>query len=167
MFTRAVLLFLALIAVPAMAHDYKTGELEIIHPWGRTTSDEAHNGAAYMTIVNHGSADDRLLSASADIADSISLHDMDVTGVIMVMHELPGGIELPAGQTVRIMPNSLHLMLTGLHKPLKAGMKIPMTLTFAKAGELPIEVIVQAQDEPLPASMDGMKMGTMSASPKQ
>jgi copper(I)-binding protein len=37
-------------------------------------------------------------------------------------------------------------MLLGLKKPLKEGDKFPLRLSFKKAGEVEVEVVVQAAD---------------------
>ena len=43
-----------------------------------------------------------------------------------------------------LKPGSYHVMLMGLKKPLVAGQSIPLTLTFAKAGNISVTVPVQA-----------------------
>jgi copper(I)-binding protein len=67
-------------------------------------------------------------------------------------------IELPAGKTVELKPGGLHIMLVGLKAPLKAGDRFPMKLTFAKAGEVTVDVMVQAagpdaMQHPMPHDM--------------
>ncbi|MCK5712158.1 MAG: copper chaperone PCu(A)C, partial [Hyphomicrobiaceae bacterium] len=53
------------------------------------------------------------------------------------------GIEVPPHGTVELKPLSLHVMLMGLRKPLKEGEEFPMTLVFAKQGEVEVEVKVE------------------------
>ena len=52
---------LALAASAVQAHDYKAGLLEIKHPWSRATPKGATVAGGYMSIVNTGSAPDRLI----------------------------------------------------------------------------------------------------------
>ena len=49
-------LALALAVVPAVAHDYTVGSIQIAHPWTRATPKGASVAAGYMTIVNKGAA---------------------------------------------------------------------------------------------------------------
>jgi copper(I)-binding protein len=46
------------------------------------------------------------------------------------------GIEVPAGGSVTLAPNGLHIMFTGLKGPFKEGDELPVTLTFEKAGSV-------------------------------
>ena len=43
-----------------------------------------------------------------------------------------------------VKPGSYPVMLLGLKKPLVAGQSFPLTLTFAKAGNIPVTVAIQA-----------------------
>jgi copper(I)-binding protein len=43
------------------------------------------------------------------------------------------GIDVPAGKTVRLASGGYHLMLLNLQKPLNAGDKVPLQLTFELA----------------------------------
>ena len=58
----------------------------------------------------------------------------------MKMNELPDGIAVPAGGTVTLAPGGLHLMFMGLKAPLVENETVPVTLTFAKAGTIEIEL---------------------------
>jgi periplasmic copper chaperone A len=44
-------------------------------------------------------------------------------------------IPLPAGKTVELKPGGYHVMLMELVKPLKAGDKVPITLTIVGKGK--------------------------------
>jgi hypothetical protein len=44
-----------------------TSPITIEQPWARATPSGARTGAAYLTIVNRGSAGDRLVSASTPL----------------------------------------------------------------------------------------------------
>ena len=68
--TYAVLLA-ALFAAPARAEEVKAGDLVITQAWSRATPGGAKVGGGYLTIQNKGSAPDRLLGGSADVADRI------------------------------------------------------------------------------------------------
>jgi hypothetical protein len=145
--TIATLLCLATLALPAIAHDYKAGDLHIGHPWARPTVAGQKSGGAFLKVENRGTAPDKLLSARADIAESTEVHTMTMDGNVMRMRELS---ELPiaAGQTVELKPGGLHLMFMGLKAPLTVGQSVPVTLKFERAGEVTVQVKVEAPAAP-------------------
>ena len=53
-------------------------------------------------------------------------------------------IPVPAGQTVRLRPGGLHVMLIGLTEPLRQGATVPLTLRFERAGEVTVQLEIQA-----------------------
>jgi len=67
---------------------------------------------------------------------------------VMRMREVNGGVALAAGSQVKFMPGGYHIMLMGLKQPLKAGDRFPLTLKFAKAGSVTVEVLVE-KDAPM------------------
>ncbi len=64
--------------------------------------------------------------------------------LVQHMATLVDGIDIAAGATVSLQPGGYHLMLTGLKSPLTAGMHFPLTLTFAKAGRVTVDAVVEA-----------------------
>ena len=67
--------------------------------------------------------------------------------------ELAGGLPIEAGKSVSLAPGGYHLMLMGLKAPLKQGDKIPVTLTFAKAGKVEVTLDVQGIAAQRPGGM--------------
>lgn len=116
----------------------------VIHePWARATAPAMKNGAAYLTIENRGRAADRLVSASAAIAARVELHRTEIgENGVMRMREARG-IEIPAGESVKIAPGGYHVMLVGLKGPLVKGATFPLTLRFEKAGAREVTVTVR------------------------
>jgi copper(I)-binding protein len=133
---------LATIAAPALAHDYTLGDLRIGHPWTRAAGANA-NGAGFMSIRNTGREGDRLVSAGTPIARVVELHTHIREGEVMRMRPV-ADIPLPAGQTVRLRPGGLHVMLIGLNEPLQRGAEVPLTLRFERAGEVQVMLAVEA-----------------------
>jgi len=43
-------------------------------------------------------------------------------------------IQLPAGQTVKLAPGGMHIMLLDVKRPAKAGDKLPIVLSIQPAG---------------------------------
>ena len=109
---------------------------------------EAGSGTAMvaLTIVNTGTADDRLVAASADVAQAAEIHAMTNANGVMEMSPMPDGLPIPAGQTVELSLNGDHLMLVGLRRDLLAGQTYQLTLAFEQAGEIEITVPVFASE---------------------
>jgi periplasmic copper chaperone A len=126
----------------AHAHSFKLGEITIGHPYARTTAAGQASGGGYLKLENSG-ADDKLLSATAEVATSVELHSMSMEGDVMRMRQVDG-IALPKGKTVELKPGGLHIMFVGLKAPLKNGDKFPMKLKFEKSGEVTVTVNVEA-----------------------
>ncbi|MFC7516239.1 copper chaperone PCu(A)C [Herbaspirillum sp. GCM10030257] len=150
---------LAAIAITAVAsslsqaHEFKLKDLKIGHPYARTTAPYQPSGAAYLSLENKGSSADRLTSISSPVAKSAEIHTMSMEGNVMKMREVDG-IDLPPAAKVEMKPgHGYHIMLMGLEKPLKAGDKFPLTLTFEKAGKTDVTVVVEeAKKEASPAA---------------
>jgi copper(I)-binding protein len=134
-------LLLAL-ALPAAAQEVRAGDLTIAQGWSRAAGQGA-TGAGYLTIANHGSQPDRLLSASSPVARTVELHTHMREGEVMRMRPVQG-IDIPPGQTVSLQPGGLHVMLIGLNQPLKQGETVPLTLRFQRAGEVQVPLAVQS-----------------------
>ena len=133
-----VFLVLAMLLASAgalRADDQKAGYLTIAQPWSRATAPGATTGVIYFGVANAGKSDDRLTGISTDVADKAELHKtMTMSDGMMMMDPIPGGLAIAAGQTVTLQPNGMHVMLTGLKHPLKAGETFAVTLAFEKAG---------------------------------
>ena len=132
------LLLAAFLAFPIAAH---AGELTVGEAFSRA-SPGSGPGVAYLTI-HGGDTADRLLSVASPRAPKVEMHSMTMQGEVMRMREIEA-IDVPAGGTVKLSPGGLHLMLTGLASPLKAGESVPLALTFEKAGVKTIVVPVGA-----------------------
>lgn len=102
--------------------------------WSRETAAGQNAGGAFMTIANTGTAADRLTGGSTPVAGRVEIHTMSMDGGVMRMRPLADGLEIPAGGSVTLKPGSFHIMLMDLKAPLKAGDRVPLTLTFAGSG---------------------------------
>jgi len=99
-------------------------------------------GGGYLTIRNGGTAADRLVSVTSPAAGKVELHEMTMNDNVMKMRELKDGIAVPAGATVTLAPNGLHMMFKQVKTPFKAGTSVPVTLTFEKAGAVEVALPV-------------------------
>jgi periplasmic copper chaperone A len=156
------LVLASLFAAPARAQEVKAGDLTISQAWARATPGGAKIGSGYLTIENKGTAGDRLVGGSADIAGKIEVHEMAMNNGVMTMRPLDKGLAIEPGQTVKLAPGGYHLMMFDLKEPLKQGDKVPVTLEFEKAGKVKLSLDVEGIGAQGPgASSGGMEMKKM------
>ena len=152
--TRAIVcatMLMYFLAAPALAEEVKAGDLVITQAWSRATPGGAKVAGGYLTIENKGSAPDRLIGGSADVADKVQVHEMATTNGVMTMRPLDKGLSIGPGKTVKLTPGGYHLMLLDLKSPLKQGDKVPVTLEFEKAGKVKLSLDVQGIGAQAPA----------------
>lgn len=142
------------LAAPLRAEEVKAGDLVISHAWSRATPGGAKVGGGYLTIENKGSAPDRLIGGSGDVAGKVEVHEMAVNNGVMTMRPLEKGLAIEPGKTVQLAPGGYHLMLMDLKSPLKQGDKVPVTLEFEKAGKVKLSLEVQGVGAQGPAGTD-------------
>jgi copper(I)-binding protein len=151
---------LTLLAASSRAEDVKAGDLVITQGWSRATPGGAKIGGGFLTIENKGSAPDKLIGASADVAGKVEVHEMVMNDGVMKMRPVEGGLTIDPGKTVKLAPGGLHLMMMDLKNPLKQGDKLPVTLQFEKAGKVAVTLDVQGVGASAPAG-GGMDMKKM------
>jgi periplasmic copper chaperone A len=148
----------ALAVTGASAGDYKAGSLDISNPWSRATPKGSSVAAGYVKITNSGSAPDRLIGGSSDVASKFEVHEMRMENGVAKMRPVTGGLEIKPGETVELKPGSFHIMFVGLKKPLSAGDHFKGTLVFEKAGTVNVDYDVRAMGSEGGGAMPGMKM---------
>jgi periplasmic copper chaperone A len=147
---------LAASASPALAQEFKAGDIVIEKPWARATPKGAEVGGAYMTIENKGATPDRLTGGSADFA-TVEIHETKSENGVMQMREVAGGLDIPAHGSVGLAPGGYHIMFTHLAHPLTKGDTVKATLNFEHAGSVDVAFKVVG----VGASSGGMKGGAM------
>jgi copper(I)-binding protein len=138
-FLASVFLLLSLYA--SKAHEFRIGSIKIEHPWARATPAGAKVGGGYIVIDNEGPSSDRLVSATAEIAGHVEIHEMTMKDGVMSMRQLDG-VPLPSKSSVAFTPGSFHLMFLDLKQPLVEGKPFSGTLTFEKAGTVNVTFVV-------------------------
>ena len=144
---RATILALGLFAAGGAC----AGGIEVKAPWTRATVAGASVAAGYLAIENKGAEADRLTGAATAAAEKVEIHEMSMEGDIMKMRALPEGIEIKPGETVTLKPGGIHLMIFGLKQPLIPGATVPVTLSFARAGQIAVVLPVQSVGAMTPA----------------
>jgi copper(I)-binding protein len=134
-----------LVLVASVGHAIAAGPITIERPWARASAPGQTVGGGFMTIVHQDDGEDRLISASTPIAREVQIHSMNMDGGVMRMRPVEGGLAIPAGGRVVLQPGGLHLMFMDIGAPLVAGSTFPVTLRFAKTGEVKVEFSVEAR----------------------
>jgi len=143
---------LQLIAATSPSTMFMAGNIMVDKPWSPATPGGANTAAAYMTVMNHGTAPDTLLGATSPVGN-LQIHQMSNANGVMTMRPMPNGIPIPPGATVNFdLKSGYHLMLTGLKAPLMQGARFPATLKFEKAGPVQVEFSIAAIGARAPAA---------------
>ncbi len=129
-------------ATPAAGSTVKAGDLTIETPWLRATPNGAKVAGGYVRITNTGSTPDTLTGATVPFAKSSDIHSMSMEGGVMKMAPVSDGLTIKPGETVELKPGGYHLMFEGLTGAPKAGETIAGTLTFQRAGAVPVTFTV-------------------------
>jgi periplasmic copper chaperone A len=154
----AVLQLIAAAQPATLAPHYMAGDIMVEQPWSPATPRGAATAVAYMTIMNHGSSVDTLLGGTSPVG-KLDIHQMSMANGIMSMRPVSGGVTIPPQSTITFSAQGYHFMLSGLKAPLMEGARVPATLIFAKAGQVPIELSVAAIGARAPASPMGAMPG--------
>ncbi|HUY52824.1 MAG TPA: copper chaperone PCu(A)C [Streptosporangiaceae bacterium] len=89
---------------------------------------------AYLVIRNNGGKD-RLIGARTSVGGRVTFRNVAGRGST-AMRTIPA-INIPADGTVRLVPDGLHLLITGAG-PMHGGKDITLTLVFAHAGAVSV-----------------------------
>jgi copper(I)-binding protein len=118
--------------------------------WARASAGAATTGAAYITLMG-GDQPDTLVGASTPIAATAEPHETINDNGVMKMRPV-AAVAIQPHQMVTFSPGGYHIMLTGLKKPLVAGQSFPLTLTFAHAAPVTVDVKIRAMGHTGPMS---------------
>ena len=127
----------------------------------RATAPGMSNSAAYVQITNQGSTPDRLITAKIEIAKRVEIHSIEMDNGVMRMRPVVGGLPIPAGETVKLAPGGLHIMLMGLTDHLAVGSQHEIVFTFEIGGEIRVDAIVKDPDD-IVFAKSGHEMSTHS-----
>ena len=129
------------------------GGITVDNVWGRFSAPGMSMSGVFMDVSNQSKQADVLVGGSTAVAEKVELHNHINDNGVMRMREVPGGIAVAAGETVKLQPGGLHVMLMGLKKPLKVGDTFALTLKFKQAKPQTVTVTVQTGADKMPAAM--------------
>lgn len=126
-------------AIPARAHDYKFGDIEVGHLWTPPFV-EGEGVPVYGPLLNIGARPAELVGAASPIAAQVRIRVKQEGG-----YAWRDTVELRPGHPVSLAPWGTHLWLTGVDHPLEDGESFTLTLDFGEAGRHTVEVVVERQ----------------------
>ena len=126
----AVLAASLLISTLSVAHGEST--IEVKDVWARATVPGQRVAGVYLEI--RSSEDARVVGVRSPASKSAEIHSMSTQGGVMKMRRLDG-LDLPAGQTVRLAPGGNHIMLLDIKESLAPGGHVPVTLVVSQKGK--------------------------------
>jgi periplasmic copper chaperone A len=138
-----------LFAALLLSANVYAGDIQVEGAWLRATAPGQDAASVDLSITSKQQA--ILLGVSSKVCRVAELHRMFQEGGMMKMREVKS-LELPAGKLVNLGMSGYHLMLVGLKAPLKAGEKIPLTLTIKVADNRTVKVDAVAEVKPLTAT---------------
>jgi hypothetical protein len=127
----------------SLAHEYKIGNLKILHPYIIETPPGAKIAGGYMKIVNTGNQTDHLSLVTVDFAKSAEIHEMKTENDIIKMRKIKGGIEISAKGFTELKHKGYHIMFMNLLKPMTKNETYEGTLYFEKAGNVKVIFIIE------------------------
>jgi copper(I)-binding protein len=139
------LLAASVLAAAAYAHQYSVGNLVIGHPWSRPTASGIPTGVAYLSITNKGPREDTLIAAHTPAATRVEFHRTSIESGMARMRPASALVVAP-NATITAEPGGLHLMLVELKTPLVEGTSVPLVLTFKSAGDVTVQLKVEARE---------------------
>ena len=105
---------------------------EVKDAWTRATVPGQKVAGVYLEIRSRSGA--RLVGVRSPAAKTAEIHSMSNDGGVMKMRRLDG-LDLPAGQSVRLESGGNHIMLFDIKHPLEPGARVPLTLILEEKGK--------------------------------
>jgi copper(I)-binding protein len=155
-------LVLALVAFVGVVRAFNGGTSDIVvtDAWARPAASSASGGTpgtdraiagtmasgtnsvAYLTIANRGDGRDKLIGATADVAEAVELHHTAIENNVASMSRVQE-VEVPQHSTVLFSPGGYHLVLVKVRRDLRPGDTVTLTLTFEHAGVVTVSAQVR------------------------
>ena len=134
----------------ALAHDL---HLEMTQPadfvvsdaWVRQPAGQMSMTGAFLGIQNLSTAADELTGIQTSAAETTEIHETSIDAAGMSQMLKKDMVPIPAKGRAELAPGGAHAMLLDLKQPLKPGQRVPLTLRFAKAGQIRVSAEIRAQ----------------------
>ena len=139
--TRPTLLRIFLLLPAALLLEPAHADVSVRDAWVRATVQGQSSTGAYLVISSDREV--TLNAASSGWADRCALHEMKMHGDMMMMMPIEK-LPVTPGKALVLDEKNYHIMLEGLKRQVRAGDKVPLTLTFIDAKGARQQVAVAA-----------------------
>ncbi|HTT09104.1 MAG TPA: copper chaperone PCu(A)C [Gammaproteobacteria bacterium] len=135
---RLAVLLAFLVARPVLAG----GDVVAHAPWIEEGPPNTSVLAGYVDMENTSNTPRRLVAVKSPLVDEIMIHVTEVKNGVASMRHVDG-LDLPAKGHIVFKPGGYHLMLMGVHGPLKAGDQVPLEFEFANGEQMRVNAEVR------------------------
>lgn len=126
--------------------ELQIGELQIAAPRMRAPVPGMDKTVAYVNLQNRGQVPVVITSANSESVRAIEFHITREEAGMMRMRRM-AQIEVAPGETVRLEPGGLHLMLFGVKQPLPKRVDVHFEIEGQEGGSVPF--VVHPFDAPM------------------
>lgn len=109
--------------------------LEVQGPYVRGLPPTQKNTAAFFILSNPTAREACLRAGSSEVAERLEIHRHRHNNNGMMSMQREEQLCIPAGESVEFAPGGIHLMLISLHKPLRDGDQVELSLELL-SGEM-------------------------------
>lgn len=103
--------------------------LQITDAWIRYLPPVVPVRSGYMTINNNSGVTVEITDVESEVFTQVEIHEtVTKDGMMSMRPVLP--LEIPAGETVKLLPGGLHLMMMKPDRPLNPGSRVDVILHF-------------------------------------
>ena len=122
-------------------------EIQVEGAWVRAALAEG-NTAAYMEITNRGRGEVTLIRVESELAPMIQIHETRIENDVASMQQLEDGLVIPAGDTIKLAPGGVHVMLMNLPDAVEEDTRAEITLVFDNGATIVVDapVLLEAPD---------------------
>jgi hypothetical protein len=101
------------------------------------------NTAAFMAVLNDTTDDITLVGVNSTAAKVVEMHRHSHVNGVMQMRQVKT-IDIESGEQFMFSPGGYHIMLIGLHKPLRHGDNVALELIFSSGAKVMLTTIVRS-----------------------
>ncbi|HWL59252.1 MAG TPA: copper chaperone PCu(A)C [Paracoccus sp. (in: a-proteobacteria)] len=136
----------ALLSIPALADDFRAGNLLVTYPYSLETPSSAPTAAGYFSVTNEGQQPDHLDAVLHANGNAQLFHATHFRG--QTIWEPIDRVEIAPGETVKFNPKEYQVVFSGLAGiTWAAGDSAPAVLVFEKAGKVPVTFQIETLRE--------------------
>ncbi|MCW9014541.1 MAG: copper chaperone PCu(A)C [Gammaproteobacteria bacterium] len=136
-------MLMLLFMLPGIANATTASDsISISNPYARAVPPGQPNSAVFMQLTNTSKTSQAIVNATSNASKIVELHTHTHENGMMKMRRIEK-IDIPATGNTILKPGGLHIMLIQLHKDLKPGQNISVTLEFQDGSKTTVQAPVR------------------------